>query len=214
MLTGLPSNPLKRPLQQHSTSHCLCPTPSPTLNAQLAGFAAAKQIAGFAATHVSAPICVAHEQNMFSHTSIMHKNLACRYMKQLAEDAAELLPMDEADGGKKRGRGRPKKDLRLVDALHQSWQGKVRLTVCLVDCRERTWCCGCQCARSLCFDVPYKSRHSLALVRALVSMTCLRAQSAAFVCAACAVGCLVCNEAHVLVYIVFTIVMRTRPNAD
>jgi hypothetical protein len=47
-------------------------------------------------------------------------------MKQLAENAGELLPQDEADGGKKRGRGRPKKDMRLVDALHQSWQGKVR----------------------------------------------------------------------------------------
>lgn len=47
-----------------------------------------------------------------------------KYMKQLAEDASELLPQDEADGGKRRGRGRPKKDLRLVDALHQSWQGK------------------------------------------------------------------------------------------
>jgi hypothetical protein len=46
-------------------------------------------------------------------------------MKQLAEDAAGLLPQDDADGGKRRGRGRPKKDLRLVDALHQSWQGKV-----------------------------------------------------------------------------------------
>jgi hypothetical protein len=46
-------------------------------------------------------------------------------MKQLADDAAELLPQDDADGGKKRGRGRHKKDLRLMDALHQSWQGKV-----------------------------------------------------------------------------------------
>jgi len=46
-------------------------------------------------------------------------------MKQLADDAAELLPQEEAEGGKKRGRGRPKKDLRLVDALHQCWQGKV-----------------------------------------------------------------------------------------
>jgi hypothetical protein len=48
-------------------------------------------------------------------------------MKQLAEDAAELLPQEDADGGKKRGRGRPKKDVRLVDALTKSWQGKVRL---------------------------------------------------------------------------------------
>lgn len=47
-------------------------------------------------------------------------------MKQLADDASELLPQDDgAEGGRKRGRGRPKKDVRLVDALHQCWQGKV-----------------------------------------------------------------------------------------
>lgn len=49
-----------------------------------------------------------------------------RCMKQLADDAAEMLPLEEAEGGKRRGRGRPKKDLRLMDALHQSWQGKVQ----------------------------------------------------------------------------------------
>lgn len=62
-------------------------------------------------------------------------------MKQLAEDADALLPQDDDDdcggaggagggeagggNGRKRGRGRAKKDIRLVDALHQSWQGKV-----------------------------------------------------------------------------------------
>jgi hypothetical protein len=45
-------------------------------------------------------------------------------MQALAEDAAELLPQEQEQ--KKRGRGRAKKDLRLVDALHQCWQGKVR----------------------------------------------------------------------------------------
>jgi hypothetical protein len=44
-------------------------------------------------------------------------------MQALAEDAAELLPQEQEQ--KKRGRGRAKKDLRLVDALHQCWQGKV-----------------------------------------------------------------------------------------
>jgi hypothetical protein len=48
-----------------------------------------------------------------------------KYMQALAEDAAELLPQEQEQ--KKRGRGRAKKDLRLVDALHQCWQGKVRL---------------------------------------------------------------------------------------
>lgn len=48
-----------------------------------------------------------------------------RYMQQLAEDAAGLLPQDDDQEQKKRGRGRAKKDLRLVDALHQSWNGKV-----------------------------------------------------------------------------------------
>ncbi|WIA22859.1 hypothetical protein OEZ86_009805 [Tetradesmus obliquus] len=43
-------------------------------------------------------------------------------MQALAEDAAELLPQEQEQ--KKRGRGRAKKDLRLVDALHQCWQGK------------------------------------------------------------------------------------------
>lgn len=46
-------------------------------------------------------------------------------MQALAEDAAELLPQEQEQ--KKRGRGRAKKDLRLVDALHQCWQGKVCL---------------------------------------------------------------------------------------
>jgi hypothetical protein len=52
-----------------------------------------------------------------------------KYMQALAEDAAELLPQEQEQ--KKRGRGRAKKDLRLVDALHQCWQGKVRVRICV-----------------------------------------------------------------------------------
>lgn len=48
-----------------------------------------------------------------------------KYMQQLAENAEQLLPQDDEQEQKKRGRGRAKKDLRLVDALHQSWKGKV-----------------------------------------------------------------------------------------
>jgi hypothetical protein len=52
-------------------------------------------------------------------------------MKQLAEDAGVLLPQEEeGKGGRGCGRGRPKKDLRLVDALHQCWQGKVGRRAC------------------------------------------------------------------------------------
>jgi hypothetical protein len=50
-----------------------------------------------------------------------------KYLQRLAEDAAELLPQEQEQ--KKRGRGRPKKDLSLVDALHQCWNGKVSFDI-------------------------------------------------------------------------------------
>lgn len=58
-----------------------------------------------------------------------------KYMQQLAEDAEQLLPQEQEQ--KRRGRGRAKKDLRLVDALHQSWKGKVGCILMTLLCLVR-----------------------------------------------------------------------------
>ncbi len=46
------------------------------------------------------------------------------FMKGLADQADKILPQEEPEQ-KKRGRGRQKKDPTLLEALHESWNGKV-----------------------------------------------------------------------------------------